>query len=547
MILEDIMKREKIILASFMIPLFLFSSNLKYLRIQKDNNPNPYFLLQQIKPLKKAELSRQKGKNGIQDQVRSNLKPSRPKFYIEKKYGAVLSRKPVKKPLESSEHFRNGRRGRRLPYRLYERIKRISGVRSFRSSGSRYAPDQVLVKFKSILSEQKREATFAAYQTKKLRRIPGLDIYKLQTPEDTSVEEMLYLLNRNPDVEYASPNYYRYLTFAPNDTLFDEQYALYNSGQVAGPPGSPQGKERADIKATAGWEETIGKETVIIAVIDTGIDLEHPDLINKISPNSYDFVDQDSEPEYIHWHGTHVAGIAGAETNNGEGIAGVAWNCKVMPLKVFWIDPADGLPTTDDSLIIDAIRYAADNGADVINMSLGGPDPNPPLEEALKYAYDRDVVIVSTTGNDGGAVLYPAAYDDYCLAVAATNNKDERVTFSNSSEDPLWQWESNFGPEVDVAAPGLYIWSCDLVSEDPDFPYVPASGTSMSAPHVAGLAALIKSLKPHLTAAEIMSIIRYSADDINSSLYPGKDDYVGYGRLNMEKALVPIILSLSKK
>ncbi len=519
-----------------MIPFFFFSSNLKYQRVQKGENPILSFFYQQIKPFNKAEISRQKRKNGIQDQVRSNLRQSPSKHNEEEGYRAGLSGKPVKKPLENSEYFREDRRERHSPYRLDERITVKKGVRSFRSIGNHYAPDQVLVKFKSILSEQMREATFTAYQTKKLKRIPGLDIYKLQIPEGTSVEEMLYLLNRNPDVEYASPNYYRYLTITPNDTLFNDQYALYNSGQVAGPPGSPQGKERADIKATAGWEEIKGEETVIIAVIDSGIDLEHPDLINKISPNGYDFVDGDSEPEYNFWHGTHVAGIAGAETNNREGIAGVAWNCKIMPLKVVEIDPVEG-PIIYDDTSIEAIRYAADNGADVINLSFGGPDHNPALEEALKYAYDKNVVIVASTGNEDGAVIYPAAYDDYCLAVAATDQDDNRVDWSN------------FGPEVDIAAPGENILSCypvDLVSPG-QLPYGWASGTSMATPHVAGLAALIKSLKPHLTAAEIMSVIRYSADDINSSIYPGKDDYVGYGRLNMEKALVPIILSLSKK
>ncbi len=530
------MKREKIILAFFMIPLFFFSSNLKYLRVQKGKKPISYFLLQQIKSLNKAEHSRSKRNNGIQDQVQSNLRQSPPKHNEEKKYGAFLSRKLEKKPFESSAYFRDDRREGHLPYRLNERITIKKGVRSFRSTGNHYAPDQVLVKFKSTLSEPMREATFTAYQTKKLKRIPGLDIYKLQIPEGTSVEEILYLLNRNPDVEYASPNYYRYLTNTPFDTLFNEQYALYNSGQVAGPPGSPQGKDRADIKATAGWEETIGDETVIIAIIDSGIDLDHPDLINKISPKGYDFVDGDSEPEYNLWHGTHVAGIAGADTDNGQGIAGVAWNCKIMPLKVVEIDPIEGPIITDDKAI-EAIRYAADNGAHVINVSFGGTDPNPLLEAALKYAYDKNLVIVASTGNDDGAVLYPAAYNDYCLAVAATDQDDNRVDWSN------------FGPEVDVAAPGENILSCypvDLVGPG-QLPYGWASGTSMATPHVAGLAALIKSLKPHLTAAQIMSVIRYSADDINSSIYPGKDDYVGYGRLNMGKALTPIILSSSKK
>lgn len=519
-----------------MIPFFLFSANLKYPGVQKGKKPVSYFFQQQIKPLDKAEISRPKRKSGIQDQVQSNLRQSPSTHNVEEKYGTVLSRKPVKRLRESSEYFRDGRREKHLPYRLDERITVKNGGRFFRSIGNHYAPDQVLVKFKSTLSEQMREATFTAYQTKKLKRIPGLDIYKLQIPEGTSVEEMLYLLDRNPDVEYASPNYYRYLTITPNDTLFNDQYALYNSGQVAGPPGSPQGKQRADIKATAGWEEIKGEETVIIAIIDSGIDLEHPDLINKISPNGYDFVDEDSEPEYNVWHGTHVAGIAGAETNNREGIAGVAWNCKIMPLKVVEIDPVEG-PIILDDIAIEAIRYAADNGADVINMSFGGPDTNPALEAALKYAYDKNVVIVASSGNDDGAVIYPAAYNDYCLAVAATDQDDNRTDWSN------------FGPEVDIAAPGENILSCypvDLVTPG-QLPYGWASGTSMATPHVAGLAALIKSLKPHLTAAEIMSIIRYSADDINSSIYPGKDDYVGYGRMNMEKALVPIILSLSKK
>ena len=531
------MKREKIILAFFMIPFFFFSSNLKYPGVQKSKKQIPYFLLQQIKSLNKAGHSRPERKNGIQDQVQSDLRQSPSKNKEEKRDGSVLSRKPVKKPRKSSEYFREGRRRGNLPNRSDERITVINGVRSSRSIGNHFAPDQVLVKFKSFLPEPMREATFTAYQTKKLRRIPGLDIYKLQIPEGTSVEEMLYLLDQNPDVEYASPNYYRYLTIAPQDTLFNEQYALYNSGQVAGPPGSPQGKNRADIKATAGWEETTGDETVIIAIIDSGIDLEHPDLINKISPKGYDFVDGDSEPEYNLWHGTHVAGIAGAETNNEKGIAGVAWNCKIMPLKVVEIDPVEGPIITDDKAI-EAIRYAADNGAKVINISFGGPDPNPLLEEALKYAYDQNVVIVASTGNEDSAVLYPAAYNDYCLAVAATDQDDNRVDWSN------------YGPEVDVAAPGENILSCypvDLVSEPSQLPYGWASGTSMATPHVAGLAALIISLKPHLTAAQIMGVIRYSADDINSSVYPGKDDYVGYGRLNMEKALAPIILSSSKK
>jgi len=163
----------------------------------------------------------------------------------------------------------------------------------------------------------------------------------------------------------------------------------------------------------------------------------------------------------------------------------------------------------------------------VINISLGGDSLDPFLEAALKYAYDKNIVIIAAAGNYdplwGSDVFYPAAYDNYCLAVAATDYNDLR---------PDW---SNYGPQVDVAAPGV-----EIISLFPNSSYAWGIGTSMAAPHVAGLAALIKSIKPWLTNAQIMKIIRYTADDINSADYPGKDDFIGYGRINMKKALVPI-------
>ena len=179
---------------------------------------------------------------------------------------------------------------------------------------------------------------------------------------------------------------------------------------------------------------------------------------------------------------------------------------------------------------VDAIVYATDNGADVINFSLGGDQPSKALEDALAYAYERDVVVVAAAGNENAPVLYPAAYDAYCLAVTATDYNDIR---------PEW---TNHGPEVDVAAPGVRILSCvpTWYWGPNSLPYGYGYGTSMATPHVAGLVALIKSIKPWLRVNEIMDIIRYTADDINAANYPGKDDFIGYGRINMEKALVPI-------
>lgn len=404
----------------------------------------------------------------------------------------------------------------------------------FRQRGQRYAPDEVLVKFKPSLSKTSIKILVNAYQAKTIEKIQRYGIYKLKVPEYLSVEEMVWAMEQNPDVEYVHPDYIVRITAVPkpNDTFFEYQYALLNEGQDIGIPGSPHGKNRADIKALEAWEETKGREEVVIAVIDTGIDFEHPDLINKIAQNGYDFVNDDTDPTDDHGHGTFVASIAAAETNNGEGIAGVAWNCQILPIKAIG---EDGTGEYFD--LVKAIEYAVDNGADVINMSLGfalNPgETAPDLESALQIAHSNGIISVASAGNEGDSVLYPAAYDAYCLAVAATDYNDAR---------PSW---SNFGPELDVAAPGDRIVGCVPLWYwgEGSIPYGFLGGTSAAVPHVVGMVALIKSLKPWLTANDIMDIIRFSADDINASEYPGKDEFIGYGRINMEKALIPFIIT----
>jgi thermitase len=435
------------------------------------------------------------------------------------------------------------------------RLQSLNQGQLFRQNAQRYAPDEVLVKFKPSLSINSIQKTLNAYQAKTIKKLRKSDVHQLQIPEYSTAEEMLWILEQNPDVEYACPNYIVHITAVskPNDTFFDYQYALFNEGQDIGIPGSPHGRNRADIKALEGWEETEGSEETIIAVIDTGIDFEHPDLKNetdledKILSNGYDFVDDDADPydeignpQDGAGHGTWVASIAAAKTNNNEGIAGVAWNCRILPIRA--IDK-DGFGNTSD--LVEAIYYAVDNGADVINMSLGfslGPGETvPPLEDAVRYAYINGVVCVASAGNDGSDVLFPAAYDEYCIAVAATNYDDQRVTFSNTQG----LWESNFGDEIDVAAPGRRIVGCVPLwyFGEGSIPYGFGDGTSASVPHVVGLVALIKSIKPWLSVDEIMNVVRFCADDTNASEYPGKDEFIGYGRINMEKALVPIIIT----
>ena len=531
------MKREKIILAFFVIPIFLFSASLRNWKLDRGKNKNSVLFPQQITSLKKVQLLlKSKGSNSELNQVSPRIKPDFPEQAENSSDEAYLSREAESFKPGGNRDFRSERAKKSNPSVSRHQIKNMNRGLPFSYEGPPYRPDEVLVKFKPTLSEQTIKATIAAYQCKRIKRIPRINVYKIQIQNNLTVEETLYALRRNPDVEYAEPNYIAYATETPNDPLFDLQYALYNPG--SGPPGSPQ-EETADIKATSAWEETRGDENIIIAVIDSGVDLDHPDLDDKIYSSGYDFINLDSDATDDHGHGTHVAGIAAAETHNNEGIAGVAWNCTILPVKVL-----NDLGEGGYSEMIDGIIWAADNGADVINLSLGGSFPSTSLENALEYAYDMDIVIVAAAGNDGGAVLYPAAYDAYCLAVAATNDSDERVDFSNSAG----LWESNIGPEIDVAAPGL-----EIVSTVPtwyfgpgSFPYGIGSGTSQASPHVAGLAALIKSIKPNLTAAQIMNVIRYSADDVNFVNNLGKDNYIGYGRINMDKALVPTTIKSSR-
>ncbi|MCX6568239.1 MAG: S8 family peptidase [Candidatus Aminicenantes bacterium] len=419
----------------------------------------------------------------------------------------------------------------KLGDRLFQRPFRTQRVeRPALRRGPRYAADRVLVRFKPDVVDAYAEGLLRSYGFSSIRLIPRIGVYSVWTSPGVSVAETLAMLRRNGDIEQARPDYRARPADTPNDPFFSRyQYNLRNRGGVLD-IGDIQLQTTAgdDIKATPAWDAARGDPEVVIAILDSGVDRTHPDLAAKVISPGWDFANDDEDATDDNWHGTHVAGVAAADTNNAQGIAGVAWDCKILPVKVAG---ADGMGFY--SWIIDGIIWATDQGAEVINLSMGGDFDDPFLEDACKYAFDRGVVVVASAGNDfGGPVLYPAAYDSYVLAVAATDYSDQPADFSNS------------GPQVDVAAPGVYIlgpapqW---YVGEG-YLPYVFASGTSQAAPHVSGLAALIKSLKPELTPADVMKIIRYTADDVNASVDRGRDDHIGYGRINMERALVPYIL-----
>lgn len=387
--------------------------------------------------------------------------------------------------------------------------------------------DRILIRFHPSSDQSRVMSILKGISPGKSLRIPPLDLFVLQVPEGLTAAEMAATLRLNPEVEFCEPDYRTFVCEHPNDTFYALQYGLRNTGQKVGIHQNVSGTPGADIKAEEAWNETKGKETVVVAVLDTGLDFDHPDLQGNIASSGRDFVNGGSLPFDDHGHGTMISSIIAADTDNGLGIAGAGWNCKILPVKSI---AADGMGYT--SWMIDAVIWAADLGVDVINLSIGADGPSQSLREALAYASARDVVIVSSAGNHHGAVAYPAAYEEYCLAVGATNYFDAAASFSNH------------GPEIDVAAPGVGIFVCvpTWQKSTGTQPYGFVSGTSAATAYVSALAALIRSLKPWLSAAEVRNLICFTADDVNQDIFPGRDDHIGYGRVNMKKALAPNII-----
>ena len=277
------------------------------------------------------------------------------------------------------------------------------------------------------------------------------------------------------------------------------------------------------VGAPAAWDRTWGSASAIIAIIDSGVALDHPELVNRIQPGGKDFVPNpdDFDPSDENGHGTGVAGIAVSERDNELYGVGMAPDCKILPLRVL---DARGEGNMFD--LSEAIRYAADQGADVINMSLGGPNPDPNLALAIQYALDRDVVIVAASGNQNAPSLqYPAAYPGV-VAVGATTQSDARWTESVSG--------SNYGANLDLMAPGLQVNSIRL---EPGF--FAWTGTSMAAPFVAATAALMRTIRPTASEARIVSELTSTALDLGAA---GWDDQYGWGRLRADAAVNAVVL-----
>lgn len=339
-------------------------------------------------------------------------------------------------------------------------------------------------------------------------------IFKIKFNKAQNIKEVLENYNNDPDIEYAEPDYISVLHYLPNDQFFDpKQWNLHNDSIY-------NGTTYPDIDAPEAWDITRGASDITIAIVDTGIQIDHPDLLSKITLG-YDIADNDTDPSDFVGHGTHVAGIAAAATDNGVGIAGACPDCKIMPIKV-----SSGTSSIlFHSNIVSGIVYAVDNGADIINISSGGGGSTA-YQDAILYAYNAGKVIVASTGNDSSEdIYYPAGYKEV-IAVGASGNKDERSFYSN------------YGSHLDVVAPGTVIYSTCIAGT-----WCDKFGTSMAAPHVAGVAGLLLSNNPSLSPDQVKWHIELGAQDQGGDPaedVPGWDKYYGWGRINAYNALQTI-------
>src|SRR5919204_1909578 len=337
-------------------------------------------------------------------------------------------------------------------------------VRAHPERARRFDPKTLLVKFKKGVSASQRSAALAQSGATVRRQVKGTRFVLVGVGD---AEKARAALERNERVAAVEPNYVRYALATPNDPRFstDQQYLL-------------------PLRLPSAWDVTRGSTSVKVAIVDTGVDLDHPDLVNRILPG-HDFVNGDAVAQDDEGHGTMVAGIAAAETGNGIGIAGVAWNASVIPVKVL-----DATGAGSDFDVASGITWAADNGAQVINLSLGGPWSSQTLYDAINYARGKGAVVVAAAGNDGAPTFsYPAAYAD--VAVSATDASGDSAWFSNSG---YW---------VDLSAPGIDVTSTALAAGPVDA-YAKGSGTSFASPIVAGIVALVRAQHPEWSQAQVV-------------------------------------------
>ena len=378
-----------------------------------------------------------------------------------------------------------------------------------------FVRNEVVVKFKDYVTEEYKVKLHERLGVKSFFKSYGNRYHRVRC-KDGDVKRMVDVYSKAEEVEFAEPNYIYKALFTPNDESFDLQWNM------------------EQINCERAWDISSGNG-IVVAVVDSGVNSNGIDGYTWEVIQGRDFVNRDDNSTDDNGHGTHVAGTIGQATNNNVGVAGVAFNATIMAVKVL-----GRRGFGDVSAIADGISYAADNGAHVINLSVGGDGRSRVLESAVNEAHSNGVVLVAASGNESGDVSFPAAFENV-IAVGSTRYDKTLSSFSN------------LGSEIDVVAPGGDL-TVDQNEDGFDDGILQETfrrgfffrrinvqwdlfwwqGTSFSAPHVSGVAALLLSNNPSLTPDEVKERITSTARDLGS---PGKDDTFGWGLLDAAAAL----------
>ncbi len=359
--------------------------------------------------------------------------------------------------------------------------------------GVHWVEGQIIVKPKAGVSKEKLERILQRSNGRSKARMQKIGVHVVEVPEQAE-DAVIKALRNNPNIEYAERDQLVALSAsAPNDAYYYLQWHLPKIG------------------ALTAWDDTAGAG-VTVAILDTGVESDHPDLAANMVPG-WNSASNNSDTSPVHWHGTGVAGTVAAISNNGMGMSSVAWDANIMPIRV--TDRSDGVATS--SAIANGIIWAADNGADVINMSYDiNISVDNVVKDAAQYLRGLGGVAVAAAGNS--SMDYGYADNPYIINVSATTSSDVKAGFSN------------YGSIVDVAAPGE-----DIYTLQTNGGYAVALGTSFASPATAGVVALIMSANPYLTPEEVEDVLEQSADDLvaGSNVHP----YYGHGRVNAAAAV----------
>ncbi len=388
-------------------------------------------------------------------------------------------------------------------------------IRSLGSAnGHPCAAGELLIKFREGVSDRAAYAVHRDLKVAEWRRGYN-DICQIVSFEPGREGELAEAYNRRHEVMYAEPNYYATACSEPNDQYYRLQWSF------------------PLINLPAAWDISTG-EGVVVAVVDTGINPFGRDGFGSLAGNrllwGYNAITGTRGGIDFNHHGTHVAGTIGQETNNRIGVAGIAYNAKLLPVKALAFHGGGFYYS-----IINGIRWATDNDANVINLSLGAGSDSRLLEEAVDYAYEKGVTVVAAAGNDGADnILYPAAFS-HCIAVGAIQYDKRFAPYSN------------YGEKLDLVAPGGNLeldqnndgYKDGILQETFQafgigWGYWFSTGTSMATPHVAGVAALIKSIRPEYGPDDIRRVLQDTAQDLGE---PGRDERYGYGLVDAYAAV----------